>query len=296
MDGGRALRTVAVVSRRWHPWRGAREIGIFAAGYLVYFGVRAITEGSVASAIANARWLDDVEQALGFAWERELQAAVVGHDLLVRLANWVYMFGHWPLLIVAGVLLYNMRRGEYYVLRNTCLLSGAVGLVIFGAFPVAPPRLADLGFIDTVTVHAEGYRSVLPPSLVNEYAAMPSFHAGWNLLLGIVIFRATTLWPLRVFAVLMPLAMAVAVVVTANHFIIDVIIGSAIVLACLWVVLWDQRRRVPTLKDHAGPRDDRACAQDGAPGLAALPHRPSGGQRPAAAPERRAVRHPAGRV
>ena len=115
-------------------------------------------------------------------------------------------------------------------------MSGLIGLVIFAVFPVAPPRLTDLPLVDTVTRHEAGYRQIVPPAMVNEYAAMPSFHAGWNLLLGVVVFGATRHWLLRALAVLGPAAMILAVVVTANHFIVDVVAGVVIVLACLLAV------------------------------------------------------------
>ena len=116
--------------------------------------------------------------------------------------------------------------------------------MIFALFPVAPPRLTDLPLVDTVTRGTPGYRLLLPPSLVNEYAAMPSFHAGWNLLVGIVVFRSTHNPLLRAFAVAMPVAMALAVVATANHFVIDVVAGVVIVLAALRLVDagWPPRR------------------------------------------------------
>ena len=91
------------------------------------------------------------------------------------------------------------RSGRQSEVRN--IVTGVAGLVIFAVFPVAPPRLTDLPLLDTITVHAKGYRSVLPPSLVNEYAAMPSFHAGWNLLLGVMLFRASHNVAVRAFAV-----------------------------------------------------------------------------------------------
>ncbi|MGZ6667566.1 MAG: phosphatase PAP2 family protein [Solirubrobacteraceae bacterium] len=129
-----------------------------------------------------------------------------------------------------------MRRADYYVLRNACLLSGAIGLVIFALFPVAPPRLADVGMIDKVTRYTRGYRTVLPPRLVNDYAAMPSFHAGWNVILGVVVFRATRQPLLRTVAVGGPLAMIASVILTANHFVLDVVAGTAISLLALAVV------------------------------------------------------------
>ena len=232
-----AARTTAPAPpqrRRLLPSRAAyRELAIFAAGYLTYFGVRALTEGSPARAFGNAMRLHRLEVDAGIDWEHAVQDAVLGERGLVGVANAVYIYGHWPVLIGAGVLLYRYRRSHYYRLRNVCLLTGLLGLAVFALFPVAPPRLTDLPVIDTVTRDSDGYRQLFPPSLVNEYAAMPSFHAGWNLLVGIVVFSACRHWVVRAFAVLMPLAMALAVVATANHFVIDVLVGVSIVLAAL---------------------------------------------------------------
>ena len=224
------------IARHLVPKRRAaalRELGIFSVAYLVYFGVRAVTEGTAATAMDNAMDLIRLEQRLGIAWEGAVQDGIVGSRLLVDAVNAVYMYGHWPVIIVTGVLLYRHRRGHYYRLRNAFLLTGVIGLAVFTLYPVAPPRLTDLPLVDTVTRNAEGYRQVLPHGLVNEYAAMPSFHAGWNVLLGIVVFQATRHLVLRALAVAGPAAMVVAVVATANHYVIDVVAGVTIVLAGL---------------------------------------------------------------
>jgi membrane-associated phospholipid phosphatase len=213
-----------------------RELGIFVIAYIIYFGVRSITEGTAAAAMQNAMDLVRLEQRLGIAWERTVQDAVLGSRPLLGAANTVYIYGHWPVIIATGVLLFRYRRHYYYRLRNACLLSGLAGLVIFTLFPVAPPRLTDLPLVDTVTQQAEGYRQIVPRELVNQYAAMPSFHAGWNVLLGIVVFRATRNSLLRLLAVVGPTAMVLAVVATANHFVVDVVAGIAIACAGLLVM------------------------------------------------------------
>jgi len=265
--------TIEPKRRRPWTWPAVRELGIFALAYLVYFGVRAITEGTTARAMDHAVDLIRLEERLGIAWERSIQDVVVSSRLLVDLANGVYMYGHWPVIVIAGVLLFRHRRPHYYMLRDACLLSGLVGLVIFSLFPVAPPRLTDLPFVDTVTQQADGYRQILPPALVNEYAAMPSFHAGWNLLVGVVIFRATRNWLLREFAVLMPAAMAFAVVATANHYLVDVIAGVAIVLLGLLVLHFrEQRRQRLTLDWNLEPGSPRT--------FGAVRRRAPRGQRP----------------
>jgi hypothetical protein len=213
---------------RRHP--GRRQLAIFALGYLTYFGVRAVTEGRVDRALDNAAGLMDFERWLGIAWEGTIQSLVAGSQVLQDVVNAIYIYGHWPVLIAAGFLLYRFRREQYYSLRNVCLLTGALGLFVFALFPVAPPRLTDLPLLDTVTHGTPAYRQILPAGMVNQYAAMPSFHAGWNLAVGIAVFRASHHWAMRTFAVAMPLAMAFAVVATANHFVIDVVVGVALVL------------------------------------------------------------------
>jgi hypothetical protein len=254
----------------------ARELAIFAAAYLVYFGVRAFTEGTTGVAMRNAMDVISFEQRLGIAWERGIQNLVVGSRVLLDAVNAVYMYGHWPVIIIAGVFLFRQRRDEYYRLRNAFLLSGFIGLFIFALFPVAPPRLTDMPVVDTVTRHAEGYRQIIPPELVNQYAAMPSFHAGWNLLVGIAVFRATRNPLLRGLAVAGPLAMIAAVVATANHYVIDVVAGIAIVLAGLAAVHFLHGRTLGREHEHK---------------LAAPVHRgPQGRQRPRTAARRRGAR------
>lgn len=255
---------------------GRRELAVFAAAYLTYFGVRAITQGREPAALAHADAVIDAERAAGIAWEGAVQSVVKGSAVLTDAANFMYMFGHWPVLIVTGVALFHWRRDQYRVLRDACLISGLVGLAIFALYPVAPPRLTDLPLVDTVTQGAQGYRQIVPPSLVNEYAAMPSFHAGWNLLAGITIFRASRHWAPRTFGVAMPAAMAFAVVATANHYILDVVAGMAIAMAALWAALRIERRRGPTLDHQAGsPHADHERAR-----TSTFPHRPSRRQRP----------------
>ncbi len=254
---------------RTQAHRGRRELALFLAAYLTYFGVRALTQGAVPRAVANALDVMRVERLLGIDVEDSVQAVVTGSRTLVDAANGLYIWGHWPLLIVGGVLLFHLAPAHYYRLRNVCLLSGAIGLLVFALFPVAPPRLAPSGLTDTITLNAGAYRTVLPAALVNEYAAMPSFHAGWNLMLGIELFRSTRNPALRGFAIAMPAAMAFAVVATANHYVLDVFAGAlAVSLALLALTLFERRRRPSTVASDVPDRHAPAVSR-----------RPSGRQR-----------------
>jgi membrane-associated phospholipid phosphatase len=84
--------------------------------------------------------------------------------------------------------------------------------------------------VDTVTRSSDSYRVLQPPAFVNQYAAMPSLHAGWDLLVGIaIVTAAATVW-LRVIGLVLPISMMLAVVATGNHFVLDVVAGVALAL------------------------------------------------------------------
>ena len=140
----------------------------------------------------------------------------------MTLANWVYIYGHWPVIIMTLAWLF-VRAPAEYLLRNAMFISGAIGLVIFVLFPVAPPRLGVLEIVDTVTQRSNSYRTLQPPGLINRYAAMPSLHFGWNLLVGDHgLARVAPAGGCAPCAVVMVAAMGLAVVVTANHYVVDV--------------------------------------------------------------------------
>jgi membrane-associated phospholipid phosphatase len=220
---------------------------IVTGAIVVYFGVRTLTEGSPSTANRNAGWIIDVEQWMGIYVEPTMQSYVVDRDWLSTVANWVYIWGHWPVIVAVLVWLAVRVPDRFVLYRNAMLISGLIGIVIFATFPVAPPRLLDLGLIDTVTEQSHAYRVLQPPSLVNQYAAMPSFHAGWDLIMGIALVREGRRQWVRVVGYLLPLAMALSVVVTANHYLLDVVVGAAIVVGALVLAshLHRLRRRHP---------------------------------------------------
>ncbi|WP_420640329.1 phosphatase PAP2 family protein [Candidatus Poriferisocius sp.] len=219
-------------SRR--SWRGfPGQVVLVTLAALVYFGVRMLTKGAEAAAFKNAYDLLTFESTLGLDFEAWSQAAVLDYHWVVTFFNWVYIWLHWPVIIGALLLLYHYNRHRYTLMRNAMLISGALGLLFFAFFPVAPPRFFD-GFTDTVAELSTSYKYLQPPSVVNKYAAMPSFHVGWNVLAGVVLFRSTRSVPVRVFAVASPLLMSVAVVLTGNHWVIDGFVGIALAMTGLY--------------------------------------------------------------
>jgi membrane-associated phospholipid phosphatase len=225
------------------PSRRARiEVIVVIASLAAYFGVRALTEGAYDTALRNAHRVVDFQDAVGLGWDMDLHRAILDYHWVVTVFNWIYTWGHWPVIIPCGAFLFLRHPWLYYRTRNAFLISGAIGLVIFAAFPVAPPRLTDLDVVDTVTEYSNSYRLLQPPSVTNQYAAMPSLHFGWNLLIGIALVRVLRPLPLRVLAGFFPLLMGTSVVLTANHFILDAIVGGSLALFGLLMALILERR------------------------------------------------------
>jgi len=205
------------------------QVLLLGGAALLYFGVRGLTEGREVAAFDNAEQLLRFESRVWIDVEQSAQNWLLGHYNIVTLANWVYIWGHWPVVIVTLGWLFVRHRSDYLLLRNAMFISGALGLLIYLSYPVAPPRLLP-DFIDTVTERSNSYRVLQPPGLVNKYAAMPSLHFGWNLLVGVVIYQVARTRLAELYSIVGPILMAIAVVVTANHFIIDAVVGGAVAL------------------------------------------------------------------
>jgi hypothetical protein len=188
------------------------------------------------TAFANAERVIGYENRLGIFWEPELQHRFITTPIAADLFDAIYILGHWPVIIVTFLWLAHARPERVALYRNAMIFSGAVGIVCFLVFPVAPPRfLRGFGFIDTIEMHSRTYRVFAPRALTDFFASMPSLHVGWNTLMGIALVREATRPWVRAFGVLMPIAMFCAVVLTGNHYIVDGIAGVILVVIGLMV-------------------------------------------------------------
>ena len=211
--------------------RVVREFVLILTAIVLYFLVRGLIDSRIAVAFRNAEHVVRIEQSAGLFVEPDLQDMVVQRGWLVDAANYVYIYGHWPVVALTLAWLLVRHRDAYGRFRNAILISGAIGLLIFALFPVAPPRFLDgYGFVDTVTEQTTAYRVLQPPAFINQYAAVPSLHFGWNLLMGIAWAGLAGSWVGRLFGWLMPPAMLAAIVLTANHYVLDGIAGGLIAL------------------------------------------------------------------
>ncbi len=234
----------------WRPgWKDLAELVLILSALPLYYMVRGQAHERIDDAVQRGISIVNFEKSLGIFWEVQLQSWILPYDWMVTLLNGFYLYGHLPIIGVLAVWMYFWHRPQYLLMRNAFLLSGAIGLVIFLNFPTAPPRLLgthgiEMGFVDTIFREYHTGRPDTPSFFVNEYAAMPSLHLGWNLLAGIAVWQATKNVFLRTFAVVMPLAMYADIVLTANHYIVDGVAGFGVMLTGLaiavvgrWLVL-----------------------------------------------------------
>lgn len=218
-----------------------REVAMVVVAYAVYYVVRGFTEGGASTAIDHAHRIIAVEQWLRVFWEPAWQSFFTRSRASTLFFNAVYIWWHWPVIIVVGLWLFLERPRAYYTYRWAFLVSGAIALIFFGALPVAPPRLSSPEIVDTISLHSGAYRTYEAPAFVNQYAAFPSLHFAWSVLASIALFAQTRGLALRTIAVVSPVAVLMSIVVTGNHFLIDAAAGVVLALGSLAAVHVAQR-------------------------------------------------------
>jgi hypothetical protein len=210
----------------------AFELLIASLAIAVYYTIDAIARDHAAAAQANASALMRLERDLGIYGELDLQKQILGSRAVVDLSNTVYLLAHWPTIAPAATWLFLRRRSAFRRYRTAFLVAMAVAFPVFLLYPVAPPRLTDAGFVDTERGFA--LLGILQPSeLLNSYAAMPSLHLCWNIIVAVALFQVLEGSRARFLAVLLPIAMTLAIIVTANHYLLDAVAGAALA----WVAL-----------------------------------------------------------
>ena len=234
------------------------ELLLWTGLYAAYLALRGIAIAAPEEAVANASSLIHVERAAGVFHELAVQRWFM--DLhLEGFADAYYLLGFGPL--TAGVLLYlGLRRPDAYRALRTWLLVGlAIASIGYLLLPTAPPRLVPhLGIADTVGLsgHDTGSVGGIP---FDPYAAMPSMHVGWSLLVALAVFRVTRRRITRALFALHPLLMVVAVTATGNHYFIDQIAGVLVALAAVGLVALHIPSRVASLLPRARFEPGRPC-------------------------------------
>ena len=228
----------------------ANEILGTAAIMAAYFLLRGIRPPDVDGAVTRSLTVIRFEQQIGIFQEVRWQAMFLPHSNLMAIANWVYAWGHYPVMLAIALWLVFKDPVRFRFIRNVLLLSAAVGIVSYWVLPAAPPRLMeihgyDFGFQDTVHGAQSTVSYFQPGPFVNDYAALPSFHFGWILLSSLAIWSNTGHPFARAGAIAMPAVMWWSVTVTGNHYFFDMVFGGLVVVLAWVTVDTLAKRRTP---------------------------------------------------
>jgi hypothetical protein len=207
-----------------------RQIALFAAAYYVYRLTRGIADdpGVATTAFANARDVINIERTLHVFVEPSVQTFVAGERWLADIASWTYINAQTSITLGGLAWIYLRRNPSFYFVRNMFLVAFGIALIGYALFPTAPPRfLPEWGFIDTVAdFTGVPQDSVTVDALFNPYAAVPSMHAGFALMIGWPLARLVKPRWLKIFWATYPLIVTFVIVATANHFLTDAFLGA----------------------------------------------------------------------
>ncbi|MCD0483324.1 phosphatase PAP2 family protein [Streptacidiphilus sp. ASG 303] len=232
MSSPSAPPAAAGVPRHW--WR---ELLLLALIYAAYDGSRLLVAGSLPRALRNGHALLSAEARLRLSPEHLLNTAFTRHAWLAVPADFAYASLHYLVTPLVLAWLWHRHRGRYRHARTWLGVSTVLGLAGFTLLPTAPPRLleASYGFTDSMRQHAAvgwwGADASAPKGLghlTNEFAAMPSLHVGWALWCGVLVWRCADRTAVRIAGLLYPVLIAVVVMGTANHYLLDAVAGCAV--------------------------------------------------------------------
>jgi hypothetical protein len=189
---------------------------------LAWHAVRIPLEGSVPVAMDNARSLLAVERALHVDVEGSVMDAVGDVRGLLHFA---YQHVHLPLLFGFLAVARLAAPAKYPLVRLTLFLSFVPSALLIGLLPVAPPRwLPELGSAGPPAQHE--LTATTAELVQNSTAAITSQHFGYAFL---VAAGSLWLWPhswLARATVLYPAFVFVVILGTANHYVLDCVIGA----------------------------------------------------------------------
>jgi hypothetical protein len=212
------------------PLDVVRQVLLCVVAYELYQVTRGLVNHPEAATAAfqNARDLIGIERGLNIFVEPSLQAIIADRGWLLDGSSWMYINAQTSVTLGALVWLYLFRNHSFYFVRNMFLFAFGVALIGYTAFPTAPPRFfPEWGFFDAVSdFTGVPQDSVTIGKLFNPYAAVPSMHVAFALMISIPLARLVRWRALKIFWAVYPLMVVFVIVVTANHFLADAVLGA----------------------------------------------------------------------
>ena len=220
------------MSSRWLPqgWLDAlRQLVLFAGAYYAYRIVRGFADGQTAVAFDHARDLVHAERSVGLFFEPGLQDLLLSQAWIRDGANFMYVNSHFIVTTTFLIWLYLASNNAYYYVRNMFMIAMGLALLLYAVYPTAPPRLLpEWGFTDTVAEAVGPAAENTAAVLYNPYAAVPSMHVAFALMIAIPAMKLVSNRLVRYAWAAYPGIVTFVVVVTANHFWLDAAFGAAV--------------------------------------------------------------------
>lgn len=247
-----------------HGWLDAlRQVSLFGLAYLGYRLVRGVVEGNANEAFAHARDLISLERGMHLFVEPSIQTWASGSHLVMVVSSWIYVNAQTSVTIGALLYLYLKHNKSFYFVRNMFMIAMGIALIGYVVFPTAPPRfMPEWGFVDSVAdfthVSINAHSSSIN-AITNLYAAVPSMHVAFALMIGWTLARLVRSPLARVAWMAYPFMMAFVIIVTANHFIFDALLGALTAGASAYGASWLARVR-PSVWRFSGVTAPRLTA------------------------------------
>jgi membrane-associated phospholipid phosphatase len=258
----RAVRRVgALLPHGWRDfWLQFAIFWTYNAGYEIS---RGFADGARDEAFVNARRVIAAQRDLGIFWELDVQRwAMDAPGIVLDVANWTYFNCQFSISFGLMVWIYLRRNHAFYFVRNTILFADFIGLTGYLTVPTAPPRMfPELGFVDTLDQIAVNHDTGFIAALANPYAAMPSLHTAYALILGTAAVLVCRSWPARIAWSLYPGLVLFSIVATGNHFLLDAVAGAFVALFAALLSLAVARGILPRVgRAPRGPLTPRVAA------------------------------------
>jgi hypothetical protein len=241
-----SARDGAILTNRWRHL--PVELTLLFTMFVAYRAGRLLTADATSAAYVNAQELWHVERWLRLPRETGVQYGLLQSIPITELANSYYAVVHFPVTVGFLVWMFLRRPAHYLWVRRSIVLLTVSALLLHVLFPLAPPRMRpDLGFIDTAAVYGPSvYGQPQAGSIANQFAAMPSLHVGWAVLVAIgLIVTSRTKW--RWLWLAHPVITFLVVVATANHWWLDGLLAMPMLAGAMAVASLTDRVQIKTL-------------------------------------------------
>jgi PAP2 superfamily len=247
-ESGTAPSCAAITESRSSSWHELLTVLCLALLYLI---VRRFVSHRNGVAVTNGRTVLAAEGWLHTSPELAMNHWLLAHGWIRVAASDFYDVAALAVTVLLAIWIWFRRPCASRVVRNEMALALLIAFAVFIIFPVAPPRLESSRFVD-ITAHIGSVKSwyYIYSRQLDQFAALPSIHiisACWCLVVMYkMACRRSVKYILGLVGVGYVIVMALAVIATANHYLLDVLTGAmTVAISVMFIevaVPWVKRR------------------------------------------------------